>query len=201
MSEKAEKNRNNDWLTIRRTLAKCSQNDLLGLIAELYSFSKANKNFLDARFLKNEIALDHYKKLIDKHLTSDGKISLKDAKKAISDYKKATNDKIGVIDLMVYYVQTGTDYIVKYGDMYEQYYDSLESVFADVIKLMSKCPKDQVLAFVKRLQDIVEDSKDVGWGYHDTIADMFYEYYYENFDDEEDEETEDEAKKSEHIEA
>ncbi|ETZ04473.1 hypothetical protein [Holospora undulata] len=105
------KKNTNQWLDIRKTLPKCSERDLLVLIADLYALSKQNKDFLEARFIKNEEVLARYKSIIKKYIApsepwkNNQQISLKDAKKAISDYKKATNDKIGLIDLMVCYVE------------------------------------------------------------------------------------------------
>ena len=74
-------------------------------------------------------------------------ISLKDAKKAISDYKKATNDTISLIDLMVCYVEYGTEFLCEFGDIYEQYYYSLESVFSNALKLMKTFEYQEVISF------------------------------------------------------
>ncbi|MDX1924128.1 MAG: hypothetical protein SFT91_02745 [Rickettsiaceae bacterium] len=102
-------------------MSKCSERDLLGLIADLYALSKQNKDFLEARFIKNDEVLARYKSIIKKCIApsepwkNNQQISLKDAKKAISDYKKATNDAIGLIDLMVCYVEYGTDFCANLG--------------------------------------------------------------------------------------
>lgn len=53
-------------------------------------------------------------------------------RKAISDYKKASGDEVGVLDIMVYYVEMGTKFTLEYGDIYEEFYDSLESMFKKV---------------------------------------------------------------------
>lgn len=80
----------NQWLDIRKTLFKCSEPDLLGLIADLYAFSNQNKDFLEARFIKNDQVLARYKSIINKVYCSPSEpwknnqqISFKDAKKAI----------------------------------------------------------------------------------------------------------------------
>jgi DNA repair exonuclease SbcCD ATPase subunit len=132
------KSKSSNWLEIRRTLNKCSENDLLGLNAELYSLLKSNKDFLEARFLQDNQALERYKAQIKKYLAPNEpwkdsqQISIKNAKKVLSDYKKATSNKIGLIDLMVYYIECDTDFLCEFGDMYEQYYISLESVFDSI---------------------------------------------------------------------
>ncbi len=108
---------------------------------------------------------------------SSQQISLKDAKKAISDYKKATSDTIGLIDLMVCYVEYGTDFLCEFGDMYEQYYCSLESVFDNALKLMKKFEREEIADFECRLRDVVRKADSMGWGYYDAISCMLDETY------------------------
>ena len=184
MSEKGKIIKNtNQWLDIRKTLSKCSERDLLGLIADLYALSKQNKDFLEARFIKNDEVLARYKSIIKKCIApgepwkNNQQISLKDAKKAISDYKKATNDTISLIDLMVCYVEYGTDFLCEFGDMYEQYYCSLESVFSNALKLMKTFEYQEVISFEQRLHVVVKKAEHMGWGYYDAISDMLNEAY------------------------
>lgn len=173
----------NKWLDIRKTLSQCERRDLIGLIADLYALSKPNKDFLEARFIKNDEVLARYKSIIKKYIApsepwkNNQQISLKDAKKAISDYKKATNDTLGLIDLMVCYVEYGTDFLCEFGDMYEQYYCSLESVFSNALKLMKTFEYEDILSFEQRLQAVVKKSEHMGWGYYDAISDMLNEAY------------------------
>lgn len=172
------KKNGNNWLEIRKVLSKCSERDLMGLIAELYSLSKVNTDFLEARFTNNDSVLSSYKTIIKRNIAPDApwksnqQISLKIAKKAMSDYKKATSDIIGLIDLMVCYVEYGTDFICEFGDMYEQYYSSLESVFSNALKLMKKFKYEEISKFEQRLRNVVEKGENIGWGYGDTISYM-----------------------------
>lgn len=184
MNEKSKMIKNtNQWLDIKKTLSKCSERDLLKLIADLYALSKSNKVFLEARFVKNDEVLARYKSIIKKCIAphepwkNNQQISIKDAKKVISDYKKATNDTIGLIELMVCYVEYGTDFLCEFGDMYEQYYYSLESVFSNALKLMKTFEYEEVAHFEKRLQVVVKKADSTGWGYCDAIADMLKEAY------------------------
>lgn len=173
---------NNKWLDVRKILSKCSERDLIGLIADLYGLSKSNKDFLEARFLKNDAVLSRYKDLVKQYIApsepwkNNQQISLKDAKKAISDYKKATHDPIGLIDLMICYVEYGTDFLCEFGDMYEQYYCSLESVFSNVLKLMKNFEHTEIANFENRLRSVVKKSRHMGWGYYDAISDMLADW-------------------------
>ena len=110
------KSKSSNWFKIKKAPEKCSENDLLGLISELYSLSKSNKDFLEAGFLRENQILERYKSLIKKYLAQNEpwkngqQISIKDAQKVLNDYKKATSNKISLIDLMVYYTECGTDF-------------------------------------------------------------------------------------------
>src|SRR3990167_5025213 len=103
---KTDKSKSSYWIEIKQILAQGSQNDLLGLVADLYTLSKQNKDFLNARFICDDKAIEQYKNKVKRYLAPDEpwkssqQVSLKEAKKAIGDYKKATNDRIGLIDLM-----------------------------------------------------------------------------------------------------
>ncbi len=169
---------NNKWLGVRKVLSRCSERDLIGLVADLYALSQSNKDFLEARFIKNEQVLSRYKELVKKYIApnepwkNNQQISLKDAKKAISDYKKATNDTLGLIDLMVCYVEYGTDFLCEFGDMYEQYYCSLESVFSNILKLIKNFDDEEISGFEQRLRVVVKKAEHMGWGYYDAISDM-----------------------------
>ena len=180
---KINKPKSSYWTEIKQVLAQCSQNDLLGLIADLYALSKQNKDFLNARFIRDNKAIEQYKNKVQRYLAPDEpwkssqKVSLKEAKKAISDYKKAANDQIGLIDLMVYYVECGTDFLCEYGDMYEQYYISLESVFENVLKLMQQHPVREMEDFIVRLAEVVKKADHTGWGYYDTISSLLNDAY------------------------
>lgn len=67
-TNKKEKVKASHWVDIRKTLYKCSQHDLLSLIADLYELSQSNKNFLEARFLRDCHVLEDYKSQLKKYL-------------------------------------------------------------------------------------------------------------------------------------
>lgn len=171
------------WTAIRQKLASCSERDLLGIISELYELSRENKNFLEVRFLQDASALDRYKSHIKRYLAPhepwkpSQQISIREAKKAISDYKKASSNAINLIDLMVYYVECGTDFSCEFGDMDETYYASLESMFDKAVTLMKKQDPYEVEDFIRRLESVIQNAKSFGWGYYDTISVILEEAY------------------------
>lgn len=172
-----------NWAAIRKKLAPCLERDLLGLIAELYELSKENKNFLKARFLQDTGALERYKAHIKRYLAPNEpwkpsqQISIREAKKAVSNYKNASSNLINLIDLMVYYVECGTNFSCEFGDMDETYYASLESMFDKAVALMKKQSTHEVEDFIRRLRVVVQKASSFGWGYHDTISVILEDAY------------------------
>ena len=166
------------WNHIRSKIKSFSSNQYLEIISELYKLNKENKNFLESRYLyENTNRIKPYKEIIEESLFPDvmrgHNISLKTGKKAISDYKKATKDEFGTIELMLFYVECGHKFTSEYGDMYESFYNSLISVFDNIIKLLKKHPEHKN-AFYDRMQKIANESRDFGWGY-DEMHDLFTE--------------------------
>ena len=76
---------------------------------------------------------------------------------------------------MVFYAETGTDVTIIYGDMYEQFYYSLECMYWDTVELLNKLEdKNLIEKFRPRLKAMVTKTNGMGWGYHDTLSDIYY---------------------------
>jgi len=189
-SHKNKPTKSKGWFEIRKILAKSTDRDLLKIISELYALSKDNKNFLDSRFFQDKSTIASYKKIIAVNLTpSNSKlrylnpwdyasaVSLKNAKKALSDYKKATGDEYGLIELMIYYVECGTAVSLSHGDMYDQYYGSLVSVFKSALLLMGKYSHEEMLPFIDRVKLLIKKTRNIGWGYFETLHYLFKNSY------------------------
>lgn len=56
--------------------------------------------------------------------------NLKQGKQAISDFKKLAPSAESLVDLMLFYVETGIEFTNDFGDINEVCYSSLESTFA-----------------------------------------------------------------------
>lgn len=76
---------------------------------------------------------------------------------------------------MLVYVETGVSFTNDFGDMNESFYSSLESMFMRAMKLMQK--EGILNKFTDRAEAIVEDTRNVGWGFHDYLANVFYIYF------------------------
>ncbi len=76
---------------------------------------------------------------------------------------------------MLYYVETGVEFTNEYGDIDEQFYSSLESVYLQALTLMKK---EKILEkFMQRADQIASETKNMGWGFYDSISDIYSEFF------------------------
>lgn len=129
---------------IRRCLNAQSKPALLALVKDLYDASPSTRDFLHAR-VQDEAgdgtAVERYRRVIIEQFFPSrgfGKLKLAEARKAIRDYCKATGNLAGTIDLMLTYVENGTQFTREFGDINEAYYNSLESVLHEMTQLLRK---------------------------------------------------------------
>jgi len=169
------------WTTVKGILVTKEPTELLMLIKDLYGLNKINKTFIEARYQVSKDALEPYKKIISDALypdiTKNKGVSLSAGRKAISDYKKAANDPAGTIELMVHYLDMGNQFTLDYGDMYEEFYDSLVSMLELILKLLIKTDASIQENYVPKLQHIIHSARGMGWGYYDQMSELFIDYF------------------------
>lgn len=162
---------------LKKTLEGYEKKELIRLVLELARLRKDNMSWLETK-LKGSAHLaesvEHYKNKILSGF--EGRIKLNVGKKAISDFRKASNDRESLIDLMLLYVEKGTEVTLTYGDLYEQFYYSLECMYGDAVELLKKWDdKNLIDKFRPRLKAVVTKTEGMGWGYHDTLSDMYFD--------------------------
>ena len=167
------------WKDVRAKLTLCSERDLLTLISDLYSLDAKNKRFLEARFISKKDSLTSYKKTIREsvHPDIEKPFQLREGRNAIAEYKKATGNIEGTLDLMIYYVECGTEFTLEYGDIDGPFYNSLGSMFEAAAQLLKKADARTIRIFLPRLLELVSATKSMGWGYHDYLTDALYEAF------------------------
>ncbi|HLB69421.1 MAG TPA: hypothetical protein VJJ51_00085 [Candidatus Methanoperedens sp.] len=161
---------------LKKTLERFDKKELIQLITELAKLKKYNMEWLEIEFQRpDELPelLEYYKKKISRALDSNDFTA---ANKAISDFKKASPDREKLIDLMIYYVEQGTEITLDCGDMYEDFYTKLENVYIDAIKLLNEWGDTKLIEkFRPRMETLINKTEDVGWGYHDVLWDWYDE--------------------------
>ena len=147
------------WRDVKAILSEKDKRELLKLVGDLYSLNKDNKVFIHSRFRIGKEQLEPYKKVISDALYPDiyknKSIRLSAGRKAISEYRKATKDTIGSIELMVHYLECGNQFTVNFGDIDEQFYSSLASMFKSILHTLIKEPSEVQEQYFSRLERVV----------------------------------------------
>ena len=164
------------WKKVRRQLNDWTKYALIALVKDLYDASPDNRDFLQARFQAEEndgAALEKYRRKIVEPFfpeRGDGKLKLAEARKAIRDYRKATGNLTGTIDLMLTYVENGTEFTRQFGDINESFYNSMESVLIEFTELLLGRGSDLYPRFRDRIQVLATHADHISWGYGDALG-------------------------------
>ena len=172
-------------MSINKELNKLDKAKLIKLIAELYKKNKAVKDFFDYYFQPNEQALfEKYRdKVFEAFYPKRGfHLKLKDAKQAISDFKKFEPSPKYLADLMLFYVECGVKFTNDFGDIDENFYNSIERMYEQALSLMQK--ESLLELFMQRVDKVVSDTSGIGWGFHDYLADVNADYLADFREDE-----------------
>lgn len=165
-------------LEIKNELRKFDKAKIIELIADLYKKNKSVKEYFDFFVNPNENELS--KKYRDKIFHSfypkrEFILKLKDAKQAIADFKKLEPSTELLADLMLFYVECGVKFTNDFGDTDEKFYVSVEKIYFQALTLMHK--GDFLEKFQIRSLKIVDDSNGIGWGFHDYLLQMYFDFY------------------------
>jgi hypothetical protein len=165
---------------LKQYLKNRSPLELIDDITELFSKIKPVKDYYQIKvYPENEKELiAKCKKSIEHEFFPSrglGKLRLVAAKKAIADYKKLCKTDSNLIDVMLFYVEQGVKFTYTYGDINESFYMSMEGMYEKAVIIIIKAGLED--EFRERCRKIMLDTSDMGWGFHDTLC----EIYEENF--------------------
>jgi hypothetical protein len=76
---------------------------------------------------------------------------------------------------MIFYVEIGVNYTNSYGNIDEDFYYSMESMYEQAINFIeaNKLKKP----FKDRCLRIVNETEGIGWGFHDQLCEIYYGYF------------------------
>lgn len=167
-------------LEIKRALKTYDKDALVSIIMDCYKQSKDVKNYIHV-LLNPEEAIEQLYEKAKLQITNEffpergfGKLRLAVAKKAIAEFRELSKDELRTIDLMIHYVEEGVDFTNEYGDINDQFYNSMILMYRNVIdKIMDK--QQLYNQFHVRLGTIVKETSGIGWGFHDVLSDIYGE--------------------------
>jgi hypothetical protein len=163
---------------LKKELAEYDKKMLIGLISELYDKNKSVKDFLDY-FLKpdeNEILLAYKTKVKEAFYPKRGfRYNLAAGKKAISDFRKLKPSPDSLIELMLYYAESGVQFTKDYGDINENYYLSIERTYRDSMELIEINQLHD--KFKDKALQICQMAENTGWWFHETLGGLYCETF------------------------
>jgi hypothetical protein len=165
---------------IRKHLHSQSRGDLIDSIMDLDNKFKVVDDYLRARFLNSDdqTLLLKYKKIVhDVFFENDTSelFELSKAEKAVETFSKLSISNHQIADLMLYYVEMGVNFTNEYGDIDEDFYINIETMFKNASKLIKRYNMQE--QFYNRCEKIFLDTDGIGWGFYDGIGDIFYEFF------------------------
>ncbi len=166
------------WSAIRPPLTTWEKPALITLIKELYDAAEVNRDLLQARLLAgandDELLEKYRRRIVEQFFPARGfgKLKLGEARQALRDYRKATGNIPGTAELLMTYVENGTRFTREYGDIDERFYNSIESALAELAALLRGEVRGLYSQFAQRLATVEQMSDGIGWGFHDSIADV-----------------------------
>ena len=162
-------------------LSKKTKTELIREILTLaHTFPAIRDYYVGVSGKSDEVLARFKKKIRDEFFPARGEGDARAGvvRSAISDFKKVSKSKRDLAKLLLFHVEQGVKYTNEYGDIDENFYSTLESSFEAATKLMSK--EKLLPEFQKRCSRIVKNTEDIGWGFHDFLAGVYYSTYGED---------------------
>jgi hypothetical protein len=118
----AEQTKRKKWSDVKARLEAFDRAGLVSLLGDLYDASAANRRFLHSRLTHGSRAIEEYRRLVADAMYPDPfskrRVSVRDAAAAIVEYRRSTADVSGTVDLILTFVEAGTEQAAAlgYGD-------------------------------------------------------------------------------------
>jgi hypothetical protein len=174
----AEPTKRKKWSDVKARLETFDRKGLMSLLGELYDANVANRRFLHSRLTPGSRAIEEYRRLVVDAIypdpSSKRRVSVRDAAAAIVEYRRSTGDASGTIDLMLTFVEAGTEQAADLGYGDEAYFNALQIRLDAVAKEFDKLPADVRAKVRARLGRIQMRAQDVGWGFSDAVDDVIH---------------------------
>ncbi len=164
---------------LKKVLSEKTEKELIEEIINLFKKIPQVKEYFTLAFSAEgeEYVLEKYKETITNEFFPKrgyGKARLSVAKKAISDFKKISGNPPFIINIMLHYVDQGVNFTGQYGDIDEPFYNSMEKMFEEALKLAEK--NSLLPFFQKNCEEIINGACE-GWGFQDGLAETYHELY------------------------
>ena len=168
-------------IALKKKLQSLTNEQMIETVLEMYDKLKPVKEYLEYYLNPNEKEMfEKYKTIIVNEFYPIGKSAqpktrFSVAKKAIIDFRalKPSSELLG--DLMLTLHEMACKFTCDYGDMWEQYYESVTTNFKNALNFLEKT--NLLDNFKVRCESCLKNASHCGYGFEDDIADLHYQYY------------------------
>lgn len=167
---------------ISRYLESLSPEELMEEIKKLHKLFPQIREYYRVQLQDNgeEELLAKCKKIIQNafaiHYDFNGP-RLREARKAVTDFSKLSNSSSNIAEVMVFYAEMGVKFTNDYGDIDAPFYASIENMYEKAAVYVTEHELHD--RFVERFKRMVEVTSGIGWGFHDTLHDIYIQYFNE----------------------
>ncbi len=164
---------------LKKYMSALSKEQVVDIMLQLYDASKEANAWLEFYMEPNSDAeLEKYKKAIRNQFFGRNDWpkdpSFRECNKLITSFKKLIPDPNAIADLMLYYVEQGCSLTAQYGDYDDPFYTALENNFNKAVKFISS--NGLMSEYSPRMKKMIESVECCGYGFPDTLWDIYYEY-------------------------
>lgn len=165
---------------LKKNLNNLSKAELVTLLIEVYKKRRDSKELIESKFDSDMeiISLEKYKKQIENEFFPEkGLPTLRysNMRSALKNFKDISSDPDLIAELMLCHVENGVNFTNEYGDIDERFYDNMSRMYFNLLKHLSK--NNLLSKYEDRCYNIVTETNDIGWGFHDEIKDLYDEFY------------------------
>jgi len=178
------KNTSPTWNDVKTALQDFDRAGLRGLVQDLYTLSKDNQAFLNARLGLGHDHLRPFKSAISRWISPDlmkgQSISVSKAKKAIADYKKAIGREDGMAELSIFYCEEAVGFLESCSMDDEKYSAALIRMFGRSLEIATSFPPAERSTYLDRLNKLRSRGKNVSW----VVEEEFNSLWFDAVDEE-----------------
>ncbi|MCD8147560.1 MAG: DUF6155 family protein [Clostridiales bacterium] len=164
---------------LKKCLRDTSWNQLEGMLCTLYRDSDQAKLYFNSVFnpgaAESELLDGYEKKLRACFVISNPRSpDTREGKRLVREAEKLGSTRVA-LKVMLRFVEMGTEFTNNYGDIDGPFYDSLTNVFGRFVALLNSTDEETYLELADRIERVVAESADIGWGYTDEMRTLYGE--------------------------
>lgn len=158
---------------LKKYLLSLTKEQITTIVLELYDARKEAKDYLEFYLDPDcDAELEKCKKIIrNEFFPTRGfseNPSLAKCRKVISDFQKLKPAPTFVADLMLFYIEQGCEYTRTFGNMWEQFYTTMEGNFKKAVHFIFL--NGLLVNYYERIEKLIDNTSGTGLDFHEIYS-------------------------------